>query len=676
VGVGDLVILVWAVGLLFLPGAAVLVALRGVSVITALAAAPAVTLGLLYVAALVGGATGLSYGLVLAAAVWALAVGSSLVLGRWSHRLPIWTVLPRSPMHLLGAVATVAAMATGLVLWIRGIGGLGAIPQEHDTVVHTELVAYVMRTGRAAPWQSLPADFLTGRPAGFYPNGFHLYAALVGSLGANAVVALNAAMVVLFAVALPAGVAALGLRLQPRAFAPLAGGCAAVLAAVSYHPLGILMHDGGILSNAAAFAIAPGVITLLLDVGRRRWVDVLPIALAIAAAVVVHPTSAVTVGLTTAAWLAASAVASRKNRGELRRHLGVLAVGAGAGAVLLVPFVLAASGVTTAAGNRLDSVVGFGRNVRVLSFLRSLGLAVSAPVGGLLDPRFASGQTWLTVLSIAGIAACLLLRRNAPVVAAFAAWTCFLTAFLADLPLPPVRAASGLYYNSYARISGGNALLQWLAAGLATAAVVELLVALVRRRFPARLPRARGPVLAGATVLVLVVVCLPYAHRDAEVLALRYQNPAYNRVDRYDLDAAAFVAKRIHAGQRVMNNANDGSTFGYVFYGVKVVVNQPLGGSAAPYTTELVRAFNRLDDDRHIHDLVCRLDIAWVIADDQAPRVGAPRTPWVIGGQYTTAPGLQHLERVPHVSQAARFGHVAVFTVDLAALGCPATPAR
>jgi hypothetical protein len=674
VGFGDLVILVWATGLLFLPGAAVLVALRGVSVITAVAAAPAVTLGLLYVAALVAGATGFPYGWGLAAVVWALVLGAGLLLGRRSQRPPRWPALPRSPMHLLGAVSTVAAMVTGLVLWLRGIGGLHAIPQEHDTVVHTELVAYVMRTGRAAPWQSLPADFLTGRPAGFYPNGFHLYAALVGSAGTTAVVALNAAMVVLFALAMPAGVAALGLRLRPAAFAPLAGGCAAVLAAVSYHPLGILMHDGGILSNAAAFAIAPGVITLLLDVGRRGWVDVLPAALAIAAAVVVHPTSAVTVGLTTTTWLAAVAVAPRTNRAALRRAVGVLAVGTAAAAALLVPFVLAAAGVTTATGNRLDSVAGFGRNVRTLHLLPSLRLAVSAPVGGLLDPHFGSGQRWLAVLSVAGIAACLLLRRNAPVVAAFVAWTFFLTAFLADLPLAPVRAASGLYYNSYARISGGNALLQWLAAGLATAAVVELLLAAARRAFPARLPRTVGPVLAGAAVLALVVVSVPYARRDAEVLALRYQNPGYNRVDRFDLAAAAFVAKRMRPGQRVMNNANDGSTFGYVFYGVDVVVNQPLGGSAAAYTTELVRSFNRLDDDRHIHDLVCRLDIAWAIADDRAPKVGAPRTPWVIGGQYTTAPGLQHLERVPHVSLAARFGHVSVFAVDLAALGCPGAP--
>jgi hypothetical protein len=671
VGFGDLVILAWGAACLFMPGASVLLALRSIPTITAVAAAPPVSFGILYVAALLAGATSLPYGLVLVLAVWLLLLGTSYLLGRRTPRPRRWTTLGHSPMRMVGAVATALAMVIGLVLWIRGMGGIRAIPQEHDTVVHTELVAHVMRTGRAAPWQSFPADLVSGEPAGFYPNGFHLYAALVGGVGTTAVVALDAAMVVLFTLALPAGVAALGLRLRPRAFAPLVGGSAALLAAVSYHPLGILMHDGGILPNASAFAIAPGVVALLLAVGRKGWVEVLPVALAVAGAVVVHPTSTVTIGLTTVTWLVAAAVASREYRGRLRRHLGVLVGGAAAGAALLVPFVLAAAGVTTVGDGALGNVVTYGRNARVAAFSESLWRAVSAPDGGLLDPKFASAQTWLAVLSIAGLVLCLVMRRNAPVVAAYAVWAGFLTAFLTDLPIAPVRALSGLYYNSYARISGGVALLQWLAAGVAVATAVELLARLIRRVSSDRPRRGFVPALAGTAVVALVaVVCVPYARRDVDVIALRYQNPDYNRVDAFDFAAAAFVAKRIRAGERVMNNANDGSTFGYVFHDLPIVVTQPLGSSAAPYTSELVQRFNQLGDDHHIHDLVCRLDIAWVIVDDRAPRVGAPGVPWVSGGQYTVAPGLQHLDQVPGVARAARFGHVSVYALDRHSLGC------
>jgi len=676
VGFGDLVILAWGTACLFVPGASVLLALRAVPLVTALAAAPAVTVGILYLAAVLGGVTTLPYGPVLAATVWLLVLGIGLVLGRRSprtgRRAELRALLGRPPMHLVGVAATGLAVVIGLVVWIRGIGGIGAIPQEHDTILHTELVAHVMRTGLAAPWQSLPADLVSGEPAGFYPNGFHLYAALVGGLGANAVVALNTAMVVLFAVALPAGVAALALQLRPRALAPLAGGCAALLAAVSYHPLGILMHDGGILSNAAAFALAPGVVALLLTAGRIGWVSALPVALAVAGVVVVHPTSTVTVGLTAGVWFLAAAVGSRARRARLLRDLGVLASGVVAGAVLLVPFVLAAAGVTTGASNALSNVVAAGRNVRVTTFAEALRMTLGAPDGGLLDPKYASAQTWLAALSIAGLAACLLLRRNAAVVAAFAAWSAFLVAFLVDLPVAPLRAASGVYYNSYSRISGGLALLQWIAGGLAVATAVGLLARLIGRLGGDRRLRWVPSALAGAAVLALVAaVCLPYARRDVDVIALRYQNPDYNRVDSYDLAAAAFVAKRIRPGERVMNNANDGSTFGYVFYDLRVVMNQPLGSSAAPYTSELLRRFNQLGDDPHIHDLVCRLDITWAIVDDEAPSVGAPRLRWVPGGQYTVAPGLQHLEQVPGVSRAARFGHVSVYAIDRNRLGCP-----
>jgi hypothetical protein len=674
VGFGDLVILAWGTVCLFVPGTSVLLTLRRVPLVTTVAAAPAVTVGILYVTAVLGGLTGLPYGLLLALFVWLLMLGLALLLGgrtpRTGDRRRLRSLLRRSPVHAVGAVATGLAMVIGLVVWIRGIGGLTAIPQEHDTIVHTELVAHIMRTGRGAPWQSFPADLVSGEPAGFYPNGFHLYAALVGGFGPNAVVALDAAMVVLFALALPAGVAALGLRLRPRALAPLTAGSAALLAAVSYHPLGILMHDGGVLSNAAALALTPGAVALLLTAGRIGWPSVLPVALTVSGMVVVHPTSTVTIGLTTGVWVLAAAVTGRACRARLPRDLGVIAAGTAAGALLLIPVGLAAAGVTTPPANHLGSVVTFGRNVRVTTFPSALRLALTAPDGGLLDPRFASAQTWLAALSIAGLAASLIRRRNAPLVAVFAAWAAFLVAFLTDLPLAPVRAASGLFYNSYSRISGGLALPQWLAAGVAVAVAVELLAWLVRR-VSERPLRGLTPVLAGTTAVALAaVVCLPYARRDVDVLALRYQNPAYNRVDAFDLEAAAFVAKRIRAGERVMNNANDGSTFGYVFYDLRIVVNQPLGYAVAPYMSELLQRFNRLGDDPHIRDLVCRLDITWAIVDDEAPSVGT-RVPWVPTGQFTVAPGLQHLERVPGVSRAARFGHVSVYALDRNRLGCP-----
>jgi hypothetical protein len=685
VGFGDLMVLLWAAVCLFVPGAALLLALPGIPRVVAVAGAPGGTLGILYVAALLGGATTLSYGLVLVLAVWLLLLVLCLALRRLfrgdpsgaasgpEERTTAWL----SPVHAVGAAATALATVVGAVVWVRGMGGLGAIPQEHDTIVHSELVAHVLRTGQAAPWQSFPGDLVSGQPTGFYPNGFHLYAALVGSLGANPVLALNAAMVVLFSLALALGVGALALRLGPPHLAPLVAGSAALVAAVSYHPISILMHDGGILPNAASFALMPGAVALLLVAARSGWTGALPVALLVAGLVALHPTSSVTVGLTVGAWLLTTAVTSAAARRRLPRDLGVLAIGAAAGAALLIPFVLAAAGVTTVSVNVLPGVVGVGRNVIHLSVWRSLGLTVTAPYGGYLDPHFHATQTWLSVLSLAGLAGCLLLRRNAAVVVTYVVWAAFLFAFLADLPLSPVRALSGLYYNSYSRISGGVAVVQWLTAGLAVAGIVELLTWAVPRVRAAPPVRLLTPVLAATALLALfLVVCLPYADRDVEVAALRYRNPAYNRVDAFDLQAAAFVAHRIRPGERVMNNANDGSTFGYVFYGLRIVVTQSIGSRAAPYMAQLLGGFNRLGEDPAIRDTVCRLRITWAIVDDDAPRVGVRGLAWAPGGGFTVPTGLLHLEGVRGVIPAVRFGHVAVYRVDPIALGCADASAK
>jgi hypothetical protein len=242
--------------------------------------------------------------------------------------------------------------------------------------------------------------------------------------------------------------------------------------------------------------------------------------------------------------------------------------------------------------------------------------------------------------------------------------------------LAPLRAVAGIYYNSYPRITGGLALAQWLAGGLAVAVGVDLVARLVNRVPIGRLRPAVVPALGSVAMLLLVLlVCVPYARVNRDVIAARYRAPDFTRVDSDDLAAAAFVAGRIGPGERVMNNANDGSTFGYVYFHLPIVVNTSLGSSNAPYSSELLQSFNQLDVDSQVRKDVCRLRIAWAIADDNAPAIGAPGKVWLPSHTFTVAPGLQNLAAVPHVSQAGRFGHVSVFAVDLATLGCPRLPA-
>src|ERR687894_279012 len=100
----------------------------------------------------------------------------------------------------VGAVLVAIGATAGVGTWLRGMGPLSTIPQEHDMVIHAVLAAYIQRSGLAAPWQLLPADVLTGAPVAFYPSGLHLLAAVTSDFTGGTVPALNAVTVVVLAV--------------------------------------------------------------------------------------------------------------------------------------------------------------------------------------------------------------------------------------------------------------------------------------------------------------------------------------------------------------------------------------------------------------------------------------------------------------------------------------------
>jgi hypothetical protein len=401
-------------------------------------------------------------------------------------------------------------------------------------------------------------------------------------------------------------------------------------------------------------------------IARIGWAGVLPLALAVGGAVVTHPTSAVTIGLTTAVWFLAERLGTPEGRRSLVPALRTLAIGGAAGAVLLLPLIVAAADAT-------ETVTEFPRDFGVTPLAQAIGYAVGAPYGGILDPAFLDAQAWIFALSVAGLAASLLLRRNAAVVAVFAVWAAVLIGFLMDVDLGPLRTVTGIYYNSYVRISGGLALVQWLAAGLALALVAESVargVTALRRREPVRWLR---PSVAALLLLgFLLAVALPYAHTNSDALAERYSDPEFIRVDQDDLDAAEYVSERIGPGERVMNNANDGSSYGYVYHGLPIVENAALGSAKAPYTVDLLQSFRDLNEDDEIRALACDLRITWAIADAEAPPIWAPveRYPWAQDGLFSVAPGLQDLDEVDNVEAVQQFGDVTVYRIDLDGVGC------
>ena len=541
-------------------------------------------------------------------------------------------------------------------------------------ITHQVVVAGIMRTGRAAPWQVEPVDLLTGTPVTFYPDGAHLAPALLAALGTGAVPGLNALTVVYLAVcwvlsvAVLTAVAARRLR-AGTGTAWLAAGVAAAVAPALYRPGFQLMHDGGIYATAVALALAPGLLAALLWSERERRVPT-AVALGVGAAgiVSVYPGAAVTVGLSVLAWLAGDLVA-RDGWVRLRRSAPVLLGSGVVAAVVALPLVLRA-------GGSVSGVASFGADSAPVGFGDALGSTLGLGYGGFLDPQRSVGQVGLTVLYLAGVLVVVRARRGLGPVAAWAAWVCVVAAAFLSPGVGPEAHVTGFFYNAMVRVWSHVSLFVPMFAGLAVVLVAAGAVRRARRVFPRFL---RAWPVASALVLVAGIGLLAVPVRGAadtgtRSVAERYAAPEFSRVSPSDLAAVDFLRGRVAPGQRVLNSANDGSTFLYVAGGIPVVNVTSLGNGGAPWTFGLMGSFNRYPIDPAVRAELARLDVGWVYVDSDAPPIGASGAPfgWVDRSTpFTTAPGLAGLDGLPGLTLAFRDGTVSVYRLDLARLAPP-----
>ncbi|WP_369253412.1 DUF6541 family protein [Geodermatophilus amargosae] len=656
------------------PGAALLAVGLRRGPLETLAAGPAASVLLCYVTALLAAPLGIPWGplpvvvvtLVATAVAWLLrrrAVAAREVAARVA--VPLWA-------RVLPVAGVVVSAAVGGWTFLRGFGTLSVLPQEHDMVLQTLLVGYIERTGNAAPWQSNPVDLLTGEPSGFYPNGLHMLASLAATGPAESVAALNAVSVVLFAVVLPLGMAALAHLLSPPHLRPVAMAAAALTSVLAYRPVFALLHDGGVLANAAALALTPGVVYAAVSAATVHRGAAVAAGAGLVGAVVVHPSAAPTIVLTAGVWVVATLLSRRDGVRAALRSLTWVVVAAVLAVVVLVPFLLTAS--STAA-----FVASFPRQTPPASLGGALGTLASFYYGGYYDPAGMLSQAVLALLSLLGVLLCVFHRSNVALLAAFGTWAVVLLLWLINPATPLVASLGGVYYNTYGRFSGGLAILQWLTVGVAVGYAASYLATGWRwaagRLRSGRWAHRAGlatPVGAAAALLVFLLVTVDYASVNSLTLRQRYAEPEFVRVDEDDLAAGRWLAENVEPGQRVMNNANDGSTYAYVFSGVPIVETATLGSPYAPYTTDLLLHLDDVDRDDDVRQTVCDLDIAWVLADEEAPVIGAPEsvTPLSDGGVYDTPRGFERLDDLEVAERVHTSGNVDVYRLDLDRLGC------
>ena len=253
--------------LLFVPGL-LITAVAGLPLRTAVALAPAVSIGVIAGAGVVAPLVSVPWGTGLVVALTGIMVLATAVARLLAARLRARTASSRPPAQrpaladvlvytvLLGVSALITAW-----LVAREINTPDAISQTFDAVFHLNAVEWVLRTGNA----SSVTCYLESPQGDVYPMGWHTLVALAMKLTGSTSIPLttNAAAVAVSALAWAGGCLALTSRLLGRRRLAMVV-TAFLCAASSAFPL-LLLSFGVLYPNFLAVSLLPGMITGLLD---------------------------------------------------------------------------------------------------------------------------------------------------------------------------------------------------------------------------------------------------------------------------------------------------------------------------------------------------------------------------------------------------------------------------
>lgn len=251
--------------LVLLPGWALALALgrRGLRSVTL---APALSLGLWTLAALVVDRLGLRWGVLPLVVVCAVLAAGVLLLRRRVAPLDDPALADdadrwASPTLLAGAAGSVLAVA----LWSRHLKNVlmspDAISQTFDNVFHLNVIRFIAETGDPGPWLPRGLDPAASSTI-FYPTAWHQLAALaLPATEASVAHASNATLWVVVALFWPLSALELTLALGVRSPGVVAS--VGVLSA-SFSAYPFLMMDWGVLyPNLLSYAAIPSLIAVL-----------------------------------------------------------------------------------------------------------------------------------------------------------------------------------------------------------------------------------------------------------------------------------------------------------------------------------------------------------------------------------------------------------------------------
>jgi hypothetical protein len=647
-------------------------------------------MGLAFITSLITGVSGIKFNLYSFLAVTVL----TMLIGFAAHRLSIRrqtgktekvdavedqeTETPKDKYALsgrtllttraLGALIGLAGVGCAILTWKKGLGAWSNPTQEHDTITHSLLAAFIHFTGKAAPWQVLPTDLIGDTNIQFYPPGFPSLTALTTDLVGDTLTALNLVTVALVAVVFPLSVAALTvavLRISGigRGWLELAAGIAALVATVLYRPAIAFAHDGGVLANAAAMAVVPGLVAVMLVIGRRQWLAVAAIGVGLVGAIACHPSALISVGLTlVAAWI--GLLFTKSGRTQLWVSLPPVIVSGVLGLVLAIPVIKSLMGLGGTGGSVGDSPA----DIPPASLGQALGAVVRLPYVGYYDRTGLLGQLALGILALAGVLAVLLFRRGWPILTAWLFWAGVTFTFHLSPNSGPSSMVGRFYYRVASRIdSHMYEMIPVLVACLFVFTAMAIYGLRLSGRF-ASLTKYRPAFAIGAVIVVLGVITAVnfsgYYIQNARALAQRYAKPEFVRYDASDKAAVDWLHTRVRPGETILNSANDGSTLAYIDYDLPIVNTIPDGRNPIQDRVTLLKSFNQYPHDPQIVKILQQMNIRWVYFDSQAPTIGTDPLHWNGGGEYSLAPGLQHIAGLPGLTEEFHSGTVTIYHLE------------
>jgi len=262
------------------------------------------------------------------------------------------------------------------------------------------------------------------------------------------------------------------------------------------------------------------------------------------------------------------------------------------------------------------------------------------------------------------------LRRWFGPVTAWAAWSLVTIGAFLSPGSGPASLITGFFYNAQLRVWSHVSLLAPVLAALGVVLTASRCAVWLRRRCPVPVRSAAALLVVLAWLGYLVGPAWRYAHTNVTAVASRYLTPDFVRVNADDQRAISWLAGHVRPGQRVLNSANDGSTYLYVERGVPVLNVNTLGVQGVPYTYRLLESFRSYPNDSQLRAVLLRYNVAWVYVDSRAPTIGSAGSPegWAGTAGFSLAPGLADLAGLPGLVPVFTSGTVTVYSLDLGVL--------